>query len=65
MWTNTNARGQGICSKLINCVRNSFCLRAVEKDFLAFYEPTEAGLGAAKKFFGGDVVYGYSDSDIA
>ncbi|KAL9106975.1 MAG: hypothetical protein Q9227_008098 [Pyrenula ochraceoflavens] len=65
IWTSVASRGQGIARNLVDCVMNNFIYgMEIEKEEVAFSQPTEAGGRLARAWFGdaegqgGWLVYG-------
>jgi N-acetyltransferase len=53
IWTSNQHRKQGIASSLLNCARSHFLYGiTVEKEEVAFSQPTESGGNLARKWFG-------------
>jgi len=55
MWTSNQHRKQGIATRLLNCARSNFLYgMAIDKDNVAFSQPTESGGNLARRWFGRD-----------
>ncbi|KAH3958672.1 hypothetical protein HBI56_209560 [Parastagonospora nodorum] len=53
IWTSNQRRKQGIASRLLDCARSDFLYGwTVEKEQVAFSQPTESGGNLARKWFG-------------
>jgi len=55
IWTCSSHRRQGIAARLLDCARETFIYGMnLEKNMVAFSQPTESGGGLARKWFGAD-----------
>jgi N-acetyltransferase len=54
IWTSNQHRKQGVATRLLECARSDFLYGLkVEKEKVAFSQPTESGGNLARKWFGG------------
>jgi len=55
IWTSKSSRRKGIANNLLDCVLNQFIYgMEIEKDELAFSQPTESGAELARAWYGED-----------